>query len=99
MYKIEYPPPPGVGIKLAGKENQVGKKGRGRKRERKKGIGKGKRKGKWKRREKGSEEKGREKGRGKGKGREGLIFFPRERLDFGEENQLGKKEREKGGKA
>ena len=32
--------------------------------------------------------------------REGFIFFPRERLYFGEENQVGKKgtERVKGGK-
>ena len=39
------------------------------------------------------------------KGREGLIFFPRERLDFGEEHQVRRKgrvkgrERVKGGKA
>ena len=39
------------------------------------GKRKGKRKG-----------KARGKAKGKGKGREGLILFPRERLDFGEEN-------------
>ena len=54
--------------------------------------------GKWKGREKRREkERGEERqeetakgkgknGKGNGKGWEGLIFFPRERLDFGEEN-------------
>ena len=67
-----------------------------------KGEGKGKRKGKWKGREKerqeereGNRKKGREKERREGI-REGFIFLPRERIGFGEENQVGKKGREKG---
>ena len=72
----------GWGRKSSGEEGKGKEEG--------KNDGKGKGKGKRKR-------KGKAKGKGKkGKGREGLIFFPRERIDFGEENQVGKKGREKG---
>ena len=88
MYKVEYPPP----LRGRGKYQF----GRGRKSSRVEGKGKGKVKRKakgreWKgRREKERQREGKGKGKGKEKGkwREGLIFFPRERVKGGKEGLI-----------
>ena len=69
-----------------------------RKSSREEGKGKGEReKERREKRQKGRQGKWEgEVGKREWKVREGLIFFPRERLDYGEENQVGKKGREKG---
>ena len=102
MYKVEYSPPLPLGesIKLVGKKNTSGEEGKGSEvKWSEEGKREGKKEGKKEGDAKGkAREKGREweKEKGKVKGRLGLIFFPRERFDFGEENQLGKKGTEKG---